>query len=64
MELKVMIGRYHATVTWGKVHSYSDAGGVHREEWEITCTGTTAMEAIQAAMVVAFAKTSKEKAHV
>lgn len=61
IELTVMFGTYHATVSWKKLVSFSDSEGEHSIHRHLSRSGQTAQEAIASAMGVAFTLTAKEK---
>jgi len=52
LDVSCMLGRFHVTLSWKKLHSYSDDKGEHSETWSLTRMGeelpTTLQEAIKA----------------
>lgn len=52
------LGTYNVTVSWRKVHSYSDDAGMHRESWEISRHGKDLRETIAAALEAAMARSA------
>ena len=56
-----MLGRYDATVTWRKIHSYSDAEGTHHEQWSLTRSDRDLGKAVAKAMREAYDRTQAPK---
>ena len=57
IEIGCSFGKYDVSISWRKVHSYSDDEGVHRESWELSRHGSDLRETLGAALQAAFAKT-------
>jgi len=59
ISIRCMLGIYHVTVSWNKLHSYSDDSGEHRESWCVARHGKDLPQTLDAALKVAIEKSSK-----
>lgn len=58
VDFSCMLGTYHVTVTWGKLHSSSDDQGTHRETWHVNRYNKKLPVAIHNALTEAMRQTT------
>lgn len=53
IEISCSLGTYTVTVSWNRLHSYSDDTGTHRESWELSRHGKNLSATFGEAMAAA-----------
>lgn len=61
VEFCVMLGRHHVTVSWRRVLSYSDAEGMHSEEWSLSRDHVNRSVALEEALGAAIQITQENR---
>ena len=61
LSVHCMLGQWHVSVAWNKLHSYSDDRGTHRESWGVERHSADFAVAMRAALEEAMRQTGGAK---
>ena len=53
LRLQFLASAWEATVSWSRLHSYSDSGGIHKETWSVSRTHAGLVTAVNGAVEAA-----------
>ncbi len=61
LSIQCTLGIYAVTVSWGKLHAYSDERGAHRETWRVSRHDKNLPKAMHEALTEAMRQTEVTK---